>query len=303
MILGPRGGCTSWTLEADITATLRVASGFSPACHLPFSPTAVSTCCFLPQGATRMIGKPGAENGLGSGGGDRARCVVRPGHLMPSCRDRHPSAHTESPGSAHHVHLNPGDFRGNSLSRADTSPWSLGGSCQGSSWQGLPLGQCALCWDPQAMALEGELAGEPLSRWEEGDFVAWEPGLRSSSQGLSHSQAQRCSDTPSQCVGPGHCDLSCSAPREAVILPSPWPVTCTGQWPGHGGPLCGGWEVEHSGRLHHVGQEGRTEEKSGKRETLLGHVGPLRSQCMEMWGCGVQRAPCESWLFFLSLFF
>ena len=32
-------------------------------------------------------------------------------------------------------------------------------------------------------------------------------------------QAQSCSDTVDQHVGPGHCDLSCSTHREVVILP------------------------------------------------------------------------------------
>lgn len=45
------------------------------------------------------------------------------------------------------------------------------------------------------------------------------------------------------------------------------------------GPVWEGWEVkEHSGLLHHVGQEGGTEEvKPGKGETLAGQCGAALS--------------------------
>lgn len=48
--------------------------------------------------------------------------------------------------------------------------------------------------------------------------MALEPDLSLSSVAEA-PEAQSCSDTPGQDVGPGHCDLSSSAHREAVILP------------------------------------------------------------------------------------
>lgn len=73
--------------------------------------------------------------------------------------------------------------RRSSLLRADTSSWSLGESLWERSRQFLLLLGRALCL---AVVLQGGLSRTAPLPLQEGDFVALEPDLRSSSQRPRH---------------------------------------------------------------------------------------------------------------------
>lgn len=170
------------------------------------------------------------------------------------------------------------------------SSWSIAWSYWGGPAILASPELCLVLQPQQARALRVAFAGDfPLWLWNLTESLV---SMAKARQAPSHSDTQG-----------WHWVLgivtSAVPHTQVTIPPSPWPVGCIGQWPGHRGPSWGGWQVENT-LASSVMSAKRAELKKTNLVKEKLDRGGLSSQQRCRSGVGdAAKTPMHPWLFFL----